>query len=502
VTLDASSTQTGRQKIRLVTLLFPPAGMLLLWKTRGISAGRKVFASLVILLYMGAYAALVVAVLWKFFGLQYEFRGGAIPYLTWRKTMPDYDALEANRAAQQRAAGNSNAVPLASSDWNGFRGPARDGAYREQAIRTEWPREGLPPLWKQPVGGGYASFAVAGNAAFTIEQRREEEVVVAYDITTGRELWTHGWKAEFQEPLGGDGPRATPAFDDGKVYALGALGELRCLDASSGKLLWGTNVLDQNRAPVLTYGTSASPLIHEEKLIVLAGGPRKHSVAAYDKTNGKPLWGSLDDGATYSSPMIARLAGEELLLVLTKRGIAGLRPSDGSIRWQFPWIVMQNQRQISQPLVVGTNRVFLSAGYGTGCTLLEVTKSGERFAVRELWRNKNLKNKFASSVLIGDAIYGLDEDILTCLSVETGERFWKEGRYGYGQVIAAGSQLIVLCGNGDLAIVKADPGAHEVIARFPAIAGKTWNVPAISSGFLLVRNSAEMACFDLRPVKP
>ena len=472
--------------------------MALLWKARGISAGRKVFASFVILLYTLAYFALGVAVLMKFFGLTYEFRGGMVPRLTWHKTAPNYDALEASRAVQPRD-GASNAVAATNVYWTGFRGPARDGIYREQAIRTAWPAGGPPLLWKQPVGGGYASFAIAGGRAFTIEQRREMEAVVAYDVASGRELWTSGWNAEFQEPLGGDGPRATPVWDAEKVYALGALGELRCLEAASGKVLWATNVLDQNRAPVLTYGTSASPLIYEDKLIVLAGGPRKHSVVAYDKNDGKQLWGALDDGATYSSPMLADLAGEAQVLVVTKNRIAGLRPSDGTLLWQSPWVVMQNQRHISQPLVVGTNRVFISAGYGTGCALLEVTRSGERFAARELWRNRNLKNKFSSSVLVGGLIYGLDEDILTCLSVDNGERLWKEGRYGYGQVIAAGAQLIVLCGDGDIAMVKADPGAHEELARFPAIAGKTWNVPAISSGLLLVRNSAQMACFDLRP---
>src|SRR5881296_1072291 len=158
--------------VRLGALLFPPAGLLILWVTKGISAGRKLFVSLVILLYTPIYAALILAILWKFFGMQYEFRGGAIPAFTWRKTLPDYDKLEASRASQKRFSASRNEAPAVRAYWTGFRGPNRDGDYREQSIITTWPASGPPLLWKQPVGGGYASFAIAGGRAFTIEQRR------------------------------------------------------------------------------------------------------------------------------------------------------------------------------------------------------------------------------------------------------------------------------------------------------------------------------------------
>lgn len=489
----------GRRTIRLTALLFPPAGLLVLWLTKGISLARKLFASLVILLYTPIYAAVIIVVLWKFFGMQYEFRGGGVPALTWRKTLPDYAKLEASRVArQQTSAPPTNSGTAGSAYWTGFRGPARDGHYREQPISTNWPASGPPLLWKQPVGGGYASFAIAEGRAFTIEQRREQEVVAVYDAASGRELWTNGWKTEFQEPLGGDGPRATPAWDEGKVYALGAEGELRCLEAASGKLLWRTNTLDENRAPVLTYGISASPLIHEEKLIIAAGGPRKHSVVAYHKNSGKQIWGALDDGAAYSSPMVVELAGERQFLVVTRTRAVGLAIADGKLLWQFPWVVLQGNRNIAQPVLVSTNRVFLSAGYGTGCVVIEVSRTKTGFQPREVWRNKNLKNKFTSSVFHDGFLYGLDEDILACVDATTGERCWKDGRYGYGQLLLAGGQLIVLCGNGDLALTKAVPQAHEELGRFAAIEGKTWNHPAIADGLLLVRNNAEMACFDLR----
>jgi len=167
--------------------------------------------------------------------------------------------------------------------------------------------------------------------------------------------------------------------------------------------------------------------------------------------------------------------------------------------WQFPWEVLQGNRNIAQPVLVSTNRVSLSAGYGTGCAVIEVSRTKTGFQPREVWRNKNLKNKFTTSVFHDGFLYGLDEDILVCVDATTGERRWKDGRYGYGQLLLAGGQLIVLCGNGDLALTKAVPQAHEESCRFAAIEGKTWNHPAIADGLLLVRNNAEMACFDLRP---
>ena len=303
--------------VRFGTLLFPPAGLVLLWRSSEFSAARKILGTIGILLFSVIWSALVVLLLMQFCGLQVEFRGGRIPRLTFSKTVPDYAALETSRA-RQRASGTpvtgTNSIASQSAYWNGFRGPRRDGLYDEQLIRTSWPSEGLRPLWRQPIGGGYASFAIVNGFAFTIEQRRQQEAVVAYDITTGREIWTNSWEAEFQETLGGDGPRATPAVADGLVYGLGALGEFRCIKAANGEMLWRRNMIDENQAPQLTYGMAASPVIVEDKVIVAAGGARGKSVVAYDRLSGKVIWTSQDDEAAYSSPMVMELAGARQLV--------------------------------------------------------------------------------------------------------------------------------------------------------------------------------------------
>jgi outer membrane protein assembly factor BamB len=218
---------------------------------------------------------------------------------------------------------------------------------------------------------------------------------------------------------------------------------------------------------------------------------------AYDKLTGKNIWRVLDDPCAYASPMLVQLAGREQLLVVTDHRAAGLQVSDGALLWATPWVVKQGNRDNAQPVILGTNQFMLSAGYGTGSEAVEVSRTTAGFDAKPLWHNTFLKNKFSSSVFWQGYIYGLDEDMLVCLDAQTGERKWKDGRYGYGQIVLAGGNLVILGGEGQLALVKASPDHYEELARFQAIEGKTWNHPAISGGKILVRNEVQMACFDL-----
>jgi outer membrane protein assembly factor BamB len=411
-------------------------------------------------------------------------------------------APAAPAAPEPRPAADGNATAAApaaaSAYWTDFRGPNRDGHYRERPILTQWPADGLKPIWKQPVGGGYASFVIAGGLAFTIEQRGPQEIVAAYDVATGRELWTNAWTATFRESMGGDGPRATPVWADGRVYALGGLGELRCLEGATGALVWRTNILEDSGATNLQWGMSAAPLVVDDTIVVLPGGPKGQSVVAYHRRTGKRAWSALNDQQAYSSPMLATLAGVRQILVFSASRVMGLTPDRGDVLWEYPWKTGYDVNA-GQPIVIGDNRVFVSSGYGAGAAVVELTRSGEGgFQVREVWRNIRMKNQFTSSVLHEGFIYGLDESILACLDAATGELKWKGGRYGYGQVLLASGHLIVLGEEGDLVLVRAAPDRHQELARFPALEGKTWNHPAMSDAVLLVRNINEMAAFDLR----
>ncbi len=465
--------------------------------------------------------------LYQFFGLRIVMRGSGMPTLQFVTDAETQAAIIAEHRASQRdqlaAPASAGAEPAtmpaeapqdAPADvpsdpvvptpapanppyWTDFFGPQRNGEYRELPIRTNWPREGLTPLWKQPVGGGYASFTIAHGRAFTIEQRGSEEVVAAYDVATGRELWTNSWRALFQETMGGDGPRATPTWSDGTVYALGAQGEFRALDDATGQLRWRTNILQDASATNVIWGMSAAPLIVGDTVVVLPGGTHGHSVVAYNRRTGTIAWAALNDRAAYSSPMLVTIAGTRQLLVLTAERLAGLAPDAGTVLWEFPWETY-NDITVAQPLVLGNGRIFVSSGYGTGAAAIEVSAAEARFSVREVWRNTRMKNKFTSSVLHEGFIYGLDEAIMACIDQVTGELKWKGGRYGYGQILLASGHIIVLTEDGELALVRAVPERHEEIARFPVLNGKTWNHPAMDSGYLFVRNLAEMAAFDLR----
>ncbi len=473
---------------------------------------------------IAGFAGAVIVVLVVAFDLRVEPAGSGIP-LIFSFGDPDdhFAALEESRAQPRAHApapgGRTKAVgpptpsvntttgtaPVAAAApatpaayWTDFRGPNRDGRYAEMAIRTDWPGTGLEPLWNQPIGGGYASFVVAEGRAFTIEQRRRREVVAAYDVETGRELWTHAWDAHFQETMGGPGPRATPTWHEGRLYALGATGALWCLDADTGTVVWERNILADGDAANLAWAMSASPLIVDEMVVVLPGGSDAWSVAAYDRLTGDIVWHVLNDIQGYTSPMVVNLDGVRQILVVTAARVAGLRIEDGQLLWDHPWVV-SNVPNMSQPLVIAENRLFLSASYGKGAMLLDVSRTGDSFTVETVWQNNRMKNRFSSSVLRDGYIYGLDNAILACLDAATGELMWKGGRYGYGQLLLAGDHLVIITERGDLVLVRATPESHQEVAGFRAIEGKTWNVPALADGRLLLRNAREMAAFDLRP---
>ncbi len=403
----------------------------------------------------------------------------------------DYDELEANRAGHAPAERTAEALP---GYWTDFRGPGRRGVYDETAIRLDWPDEGLPLLWRQPVGPGYGSFTVAEGLAFTLEQRRANEAVTAYDLATGAEVWIHGYAARFDETLSGEGPRATPVYADGSVYNLGTTGELRCLDASNGELRWRRDVLAEEGAQNLKYGLASSPLVVGD--VVIAQGAR--SVRAYERATGEPRWSAFDERMAYASPALARLCGREQLVVFTAERICGLDASSGSILWSHPWKVTYGL-SCSQPVFVDERRILLSAGYGIGAALVELERDGDTFTARRVWKNARLKNRFNSSVLHEGHVYGLDEGRLVCLEAATGNRLWKGGRYGYGQVLLTAGHLVISSEDGELALVRATPETYEELARFDGIDGMTCNLPALAHGFLLLRNHEEMACFDARP---
>ena len=238
--------------IIVACILLPPVGLVLLWLNRKPPINtpiRKVIGSLALVLLSIGYLFLFNS--WQRSSVnnahydaleQHRQNQAAQPAATNAPVAAATPTPQASVTASPTDAAAAQNAPPARNYWTNFRGPRRDGKYEEAPITVSWPSTGLPVVWKQPIGIGHASFAVAEGNAYTIEQRRSEEVVAAYDLATGRELWTQKWNAEFRDSTG-DGPRATPTWDQGRLYALGATGELRCLDAKNGSVVWGKNIL-------------------------------------------------------------------------------------------------------------------------------------------------------------------------------------------------------------------------------------------------------------------
>jgi hypothetical protein len=302
----------------VVCILLPPVGLVLLWINRKPPIDtpiRKIIGSLAIVATLIFYLFLFNT--WRRYSTneahydaleQHRQQQAAQPAPTTAPVAAANPSPEASVSASPSPGVTTPAQPAARNYWTNFRGPRRDGKYDETSVSTNWPASGLPVIWKQPVGLGHASFSVADGKAYTIEQRRGEEVVAAYDLGTGREVWTQKWNAEYKDSTG-NGPRATPTWDGGRIYALGATGEFRCLDAGTGAVIWGKNILSDNQARNLPWAMAASPLVVDDKVIVLPGGTAGKSVVAYNKMSGAPVWKVLNDTQAYVSPMLVELAG-------------------------------------------------------------------------------------------------------------------------------------------------------------------------------------------------
>jgi outer membrane protein assembly factor BamB len=384
-----------------------------------------------------------------------------------------------------------------TTSWSEFRGARRDGRYSAGAILTDW--TGLQPVWRQPVGRGHASFVAADGRAFTIEQRGGQEVAVAYDVLTGRELWTNAWEAVFiPDTGGGPGPRATPAFHDGTLFVLGSTGELRALDASSGNVRWRTNIVDDAGATNRDFGIAASPLIVGNTVVTIPGGGNERAVIAYDRASGRIAWSALNDAPSYTSPIRVTLAGVEQIVAVLDSRVVGLSTDRGNLLWELPW-PSGGGNHAPQPVIIGDNRIFLSKGSGITGVALEIGRDGDRLSARELWQTNRMKNLISSSVHHEGFIYGLDLGILACIDAANGELKWKGGRYGDGQTLLASGHLVVTTDEGEVVLVRATPESHQEVARTAAVEGATRNHPALVDGVLLVRNGQQMAAFDLRP---
>jgi outer membrane protein assembly factor BamB len=384
----------------------------------------------------------------------------------------------------------------AAGDYPQFLGPERNGVVRGLRLARDWSARPPRRLWRQPIGAGWSGFAVAGSWAVTQEQHGEDELVVAYELRTGKVRWRHADRARYSTVIAGEGPRATPTVSGDQVFTLGATGLLNALDVRTGQRLWRRDVLKDNGAESPPWGKSGSPLVLDGRVIVSAGGPAGKSLVAYDRETGAPVWSGGDDGSGYSSPMLAELAGRRQVLIFNQRSVAAHDPESGSVLWEHAW--PGEQPNVSQPLPLSADRVLVSAGYGVGSKVFAIAKADDGALNASLvWESPRLKAKFTNLVLHRGYVYGLDDGVLACLDPATGQQRWKAGRYGHGQVILVEDLLLVQTEEGEVVLVDPNPSSLVELTRFAALEGKTWNPPALAGPILLVRNDLEAAAYEL-----
>lgn len=428
----------------------------------------------------------------------------ATPAVAKRGVAPKPDATTAgppSSSAVDKSVARSDKPAAASvrANWNGFRGPARDGIIPGVRIVTDWAASPPVQLWRRPIGPGWSSFAVHGDLIYTQEQRGEHEMVSCYKLSTGEPVWMHRDPARFYESNGGAGPRGTPSVHSGRVYTAGATGIVNALDAGTGAVLWSRNGAADTGVDIPGWGFTSSPLVVDDLVIVAFSG----RLVAYDAASGNPRWLGPTGGAGYSSPHLLTIDGVPQVLLLRGSRTISVSPADGTLLWDHTW---QPGASIVQPAVTGDGDVLINAADamgGQGIRRLAVARQSSGWTVEERWTSRALKPYFNDFVVHEGHAYGFDGSILSSIDLADGTRKWKGGRYGQGQMILFPDQdlLLVLSEEGELALVSATPDKFTEIARFKALEGKTWNHPVLVGDVLLVRNGEEMAAFRLAALR-
>lgn len=462
-------------------------------------------AALVVALALGAHfsvtarrvAALAVAVLCVagFGTLRIDTVGGGLnPIVAPRWTPTAADRAEAIGLLPDN---KTATLPdtLGPHDWPGFRGAHRDNVVRGVRFSTDW---STPPnvRWRTTVGPGLSSIAVAGDCAFTQEQRGENEVVSCYDLRTGELIWTNVVPARFEDSMG-VGPRATPAYYRGKLFAMGATGVFQCIDAATGETRWKHHLGGEEGAHLPQYGFASSPLVVDDAVVVYNCGAGRKQLVAFDVARGGELWSTAEGTRAYSSPHFAKLGDEPQILLLNDTGLQSFLPQTGALLWAHAWPMSRYPRCV-QPLFLSEETIALGSTGSTGTRLVRVSKEADGWKTSALWTTRKLRPYFNDCVAHNGFIYGYDGNRLVCLDGETGERRWQGERYG-GQVMLVREMelLLVLSEDGEVILLRASPEAPEEVARCTAISGKTWNHPVVAHGVLLVRNAQEAACIEL-----
>lgn len=434
--------------------------------------------------------------------------GGLVPKIVRRGEQRHDEAL----AAEPLAESSSVSVDISETtpeDFPGFLGPNGDSAVRDIAINPDWVANPPAQEWVRDIGAGWSAFSVVNGFAFTMEQRGPDEMVTCYRVDDGSPCWAHSIETRHATIMGYLGPRSTPTVVDGRVYAMGATGILRCLDGATGDEIWIRDLFkdygfDQEAAEkAVAWGRSASPLVRDSVVYIPVGGPaegKQVALLAMDAETGETKWEAVGDQASYASPTIQAISGVDQLVMVNESNVAGYQIDVGEELWSFDWPGKSNMNAtVSQPHVYDDDFLFLSKGYGVGAALVEIAMDSKgEWIVDPVWDARVMKTKFSNAAIHDGVAYGLDDGILCAVDVETGDRLWKKGRYGYGQILLVGDHLLVMGEDGALALVEASPDKYRELARIQALEGQSWNTICIYGDRILVRNSEQAASYRIK----
>ncbi|QDU75565.1 outer membrane biogenesis protein BamB [Bremerella volcania] len=452
----------------------------------------------------------------------YEIRGVSgemVPRFGYRfgkapdQRLGEFTASEANQAGDESltVADDPNAFPQ-------FLGPERDSRLPGPQLETDWAAHPPEEIWRMPIGAGWSGFSALDGRIYTMEQRDHEELVTCYDMKTGTPIWGTGIEARHYTVMGYVGPRCTPLLFDGRVYALGATGVLRCLNGRSGEVVWQHDLLEMYgvssdvEVKNIAWGRANSPLAYEldgRKIVIIpAGGPDKTkkdamvSLVAFDAATGETVWEGGHEQISYASPSVAQIDGKDQIISVNESTITGHDPATGKQLWSFDWPGNSNgNATCSQVHSLGNNRFFVSKGYGQGASIFEVKADGDGFTTEALWSNTRvLKTKFTNVAILGDYVFGLNDGILEKVKLEAKRPEWRERGFGHGQVLLVDDVLLVMGEEGNLAAVDTASEDYHEFSRIKALSGEiapTWNPMCLYGDLLLVRNAEEAACYKL-----
>jgi outer membrane protein assembly factor BamB len=390
-------------------------------------------------------------------------------------------------------------LPLAAAagDWPRWRGPNVNGVSDETRWLDVWPEGGPPVAWRAAVGTGFSAVAVSQGRLFTVGNTDDTDTVSCLDAATGKAHWAHAYEAPRDPNMFDGGPTATPTVDGGRVYTLSRRGDLVCLDAATGAVVWSKNVPRETGQRVPGWGLAGSPLVHEDLLLLNLGD----AGVALEKATGKVVWNSEVKDASYSSPVPFRRGTDWFAVFSSEDAYVAANVRTGKELWRVPWPTRYGVNA-ADPVVAGEH-VFVSSGYNKGAALLTMGE-GEPAAV---WQNKAVRNQINSSVLLGGFLYGVDGDTssraaLKCVELKTGAVRWEYDRTGCGSLTAAGGKLIVLSDRGELIVAPASPDGFRPTARAKVLDGKCWTAPVLANGRIYCRNAdGDLVCLDVRADK-